>query len=74
MKLIVVTIIFAGLLGTACLAQETPGLKDEEALISYSVGYQIGSDFKQQEVEINPEGAGKRDPGCAFRSKASDDK
>ena len=55
MKFIVVTIIFAGLLGSACLAEETPGLKDEKELISYSVGYQIGSDFKQQEVEINPE-------------------
>ena len=55
MKLIVVTIIFVGLLGSLCLAEETPGLKDEKELISYSVGYQIGSDFKQQEVEINPE-------------------
>jgi len=55
MKFIVITIILAGLIGSTCLAEETPGLKDEEALISYSVGYQIGSDFKQQEVEINPE-------------------
>jgi FKBP-type peptidyl-prolyl cis-trans isomerase FklB len=55
MKLIIVTIIFAGLLGSACLAEETPGLKDEKELISYSVGYQIGRDFKQQEVAINPE-------------------
>ncbi len=55
MKLIGVTIIFVGLLGSLCLAEETPGLKDEKELISYSVGYQIGSDFKQQEVAINPE-------------------
>ena len=55
MKLIVLMIIFAGLLGSTCLAEETPGLKDEKALISYSAGYQIGSDFKQQDVGINPE-------------------
>ena len=55
MKLIVVSIIVTGLLGSACLAEETPGPKDEKELINYSVGYQIGSDFKQQEVAVNPE-------------------
>jgi FKBP-type peptidyl-prolyl cis-trans isomerase FklB len=38
-----------------CLAEEKPDLKDEKAKVNYSVGYQIGDDFKRQGVEINPE-------------------
>ncbi len=30
-------------------------LKDESAKLNYSVGYQIGSDFKIQELEVRPE-------------------
>ena len=30
-------------------------LKDEYAKISYSVGYQVGGDFKRQKLTINPE-------------------
>ena len=30
-------------------------LKDEAARLNYSVGYQIGSDFKIQELEVRPE-------------------
>jgi FKBP-type peptidyl-prolyl cis-trans isomerase FklB len=36
-------------------AQEQSPLPDETAKINYSVGYQIGSDFKYQEIEIRPE-------------------
>ncbi len=37
-------------------AADQPGaLKDETAKINYSVGYQIGSDFKLQEIEIRSE-------------------
>ena len=43
------------LMGTPCLAEEKPDLKNEKAKINYSVGYQIGADFKRQGVEINPE-------------------
>ena len=30
-------------------------LDDEDARIHYSVGYQVGSDFRRQNVEIDPE-------------------
>jgi FKBP-type peptidyl-prolyl cis-trans isomerase FklB len=36
-------------------AEEQSSLPDESAKINYSVGYQIGSDFKYQEIEIRPE-------------------
>ena len=36
-------------------AEQTEMLKDETAKINYSVGYQIGDDFKQQEIEIRSE-------------------
>jgi FKBP-type peptidyl-prolyl cis-trans isomerase len=36
-------------------AEQLEVLKDETARINYSVGYQIGGDFRQQEVEIRPE-------------------
>ena len=37
------------------LSEEKLDLEDEKAKINYSVGYQIGGDFKRQGVEINPE-------------------
>jgi len=36
-------------------AAEAPKLDDETARISYSLGYQIGGDFKRQGVEMNAE-------------------
>jgi len=42
-------------MGTPCLAAELPELGDEKARVNYSVGFQIGDDFKRQSVEINPE-------------------
>ena len=36
-------------------AEQSEVLKDETAKISYSVGYQIGDDFKQQDIEIRSE-------------------
>jgi FKBP-type peptidyl-prolyl cis-trans isomerase FklB len=35
------------------VAGEAPALKDEKGKISYSVGYQIGGDFKRQGVELD---------------------
>ena len=43
------------LMSNLCLAEEKPDLEDEKAKANYSVGYQIGGDFKRQGVEINPE-------------------
>jgi len=37
-----------------CAAQDTPALETEKVRINYSVGYQIGGDFKRQGVEIDP--------------------
>lgn len=36
-------------------AADKPSFKDEKEKINYSVGYQIGGDFKKQGVELNPE-------------------
>ena len=36
-------------------AGDTPEVKEEKDKISYSVGYQVGRDFKRQGVDLNPE-------------------
>jgi FKBP-type peptidyl-prolyl cis-trans isomerase FklB len=38
-----------------CLAAEPPALDSDTAKINYSVGYQIGGDFKRQGVEMQQE-------------------
>src|SRR3989304_4082516 len=38
-----------------CFAGEKPELKNEKDRIGYSVGYQIGRDFKRQGIDIKPE-------------------
>jgi FKBP-type peptidyl-prolyl cis-trans isomerase FklB len=38
-----------------CLAGEDLDLKDEKARLSYSVGYQVGSDFVRQGKDVNPD-------------------
>jgi FKBP-type peptidyl-prolyl cis-trans isomerase len=38
-----------------CLAGEKPELKNENDRINYSMGHQIGGDFKRQRIDINPE-------------------
>jgi len=43
-------VFFAGV----CVAQETPGPKDEKERINYSVGYQLGGDFKRQDLALDP--------------------
>jgi len=48
--------LFTSLLTYSVYAVENnPVLKDENSKLNYSVGYQIGSDFKQQNFEIRPE-------------------
>ena len=37
------------------LAGEKPELKEEKDRVSYSVGYQIGGDFKKQSTDIDPD-------------------
>jgi len=55
MRFLIQLIIAAGLVSTPCLAEELPDLGNEKTRANYSVGYQIGDDFKRQGVEINPE-------------------
>jgi FKBP-type peptidyl-prolyl cis-trans isomerase FklB len=38
-----------------CLAGETPEIRDDNDRISYSIGHQIGGDFKKQGVELRSE-------------------
>jgi len=40
---------------TVAMGQDTPPLADDTARINYSVGYQVGSDFRYQEIELRPE-------------------
>lgn len=54
-QLIVVFLLSLLLLSGVCPAGEGPDLKDEKARLSYSVGYQVGSDFLRQGKDINPE-------------------
>lgn len=44
-------ILFAGI----CTAGEGIDLKTEDDRVNYSVGYQIGGDFKRKGVELNPQ-------------------
>lgn len=51
-------VIFRAILAVAflsgiCWAGDAPELKDEKEKISYSIGYQIGGDFKRQGVELD---------------------
>jgi FKBP-type peptidyl-prolyl cis-trans isomerase FklB len=43
------------LLSGPSLAAEAPELEDEQQKLSYSVGYQVGGDFRRQGLEIDPE-------------------
>jgi len=48
-------VLSTALLAPACLAAEPPALNSDTAKINYSVGYQIGGDFKRQGLEMKPE-------------------
>lgn len=55
MKYLTLTLISATMIAGALFAQENAMIKDETDRINYSLGYQIGGDFKRQGVEIRPE-------------------
>ena len=55
MRYLLAMLLSVILMSNLCLAEEKLNLKDEKAKANYSVGYQIGGDFKRQGVEINPE-------------------
>lgn len=54
-RLIVIFFLSLVPLSGVCLAGEDLDLKDEKARLSYSVGYQVGSDFIRQGKDINPD-------------------
>ena len=55
MKYLAISLFTTGLMTNSYAAEQPEVLKDETGKINYSVGYQIGDDFRQQEVEIRPE-------------------
>jgi FKBP-type peptidyl-prolyl cis-trans isomerase FklB len=55
MKRVLIDIITVFFLFGVCYAGEKPELKDENDRVNYSLGYQIGGDFKRQGVAIRPE-------------------
>ena len=57
MRLLAVSLltIFTGQISFVHAEEQSAVLKDDAAKLNYSVGYQIGSDFKQQEFEVRPE-------------------
>ena len=57
MRLLAVFLLtfFTGQISFVYAEDQSAVLKDEAARLNYSVGYQIGSDFKQQEFEVRPD-------------------
>jgi len=55
MNRVVITFVGVVLLSGVCLADEKTVLKDDNDRVNYSVGYQIGGDFKRQGVELSAE-------------------
>ena len=54
-KLILLAGFSLVLVSMPALAQEAVKLEDENARINYSVGYQVGGDFRRQGIELDPE-------------------
>ena len=54
-KLILLAAFCLAFISTPSLAQEAVNLEDENARINYSVGYQVGGDFRRQGIELDPE-------------------
>jgi len=47
----IILLLFAG----TCFAAEEGELTSEPSLLSYSIGYQVGGDFRRQEIDIDPQ-------------------
>ena len=55
MRYSVMAVLCTAVLAFGCTSDKGPQLKDENDRVNYSLGHQIGGDFKQQGVEIRPE-------------------
>jgi FKBP-type peptidyl-prolyl cis-trans isomerase FklB len=54
MKSYVISSVALGLLAATALAQEKMDLKDPKQRVSYSIGVDIGKNFKRSEIDIDP--------------------
>lgn len=54
MKQLVTTLITAGLCVSTAMAEDQLKTDDEAGRINYSLGYQIGADLRQQNVDLSP--------------------
>jgi FKBP-type peptidyl-prolyl cis-trans isomerase FklB len=54
-RLILLAVFCLALVSTPSLAEEAVKLEDENAQINYSVGYQVGGDFRRQGIQLDPE-------------------
>jgi FKBP-type peptidyl-prolyl cis-trans isomerase FklB len=55
MRFVSMLVLALSLLSGDSFAEEIPGLGDEKRKLSYSVGYQVGDDFRRQGLRIDPE-------------------
>lgn len=55
LKKMVLAVLGVFLLSTVCAAAPVRELKDEQSRINYSIGYQIGGDFRKQGWTLDPE-------------------
>jgi len=55
MKQVLIAAVLAVFTLSVCLAGEKPELKNDNDKISYSVGYQVGGDFKRQGIDLDPD-------------------
>lgn len=55
MRVLLTVIVGVSLIATLCKAGEMADLGSEKAKVNYSIGYQIGDDFRRQGVQINSE-------------------
>lgn len=55
MRSVSMMMLAVSLLPGASFAREAPDLADEKQKLSYSVGYQVGGDFRRQGLPIDPE-------------------
>jgi FKBP-type peptidyl-prolyl cis-trans isomerase FklB len=54
-RLILLAAFCSALFSMPLLAEEAVKIEDENARINYSVGFQVGGDFRRQGIELDPE-------------------
>ncbi len=54
-RLILLAVFCLALVSTPSLAEEAVKLEDENARINYSVGFQVGGDYRRKGIQLDPE-------------------